>query len=330
MVAAGFTACLVSDTAGFGDKSFNQSALDGLLKAEHELGVNVQTAQPATADDYAPQVQALVDEGCDLVIGVGALLAPAVRDTAQRHPDVSFALVDSQFVSDDGRVLTLPNARPLLFDTAQASYLAGYLSAGVSTTGTVATYGGLDIPAVTAFMDGFAGGVARYNTDNDAAVHVLGWDPATQAGTFVGSFTDRAAGRRVTSGFLDRGADVIMPVAGPVGLGTLAAITETGSHALFVGVDADWVLTNPEGAPVTLTSVVKQIGAAVHDTVVAAATGTFTADPYIGTLANGGVSLAPYHDLAAVVPDVLASKVEQVRQSIIDGTVTVTSPSSPR
>ena len=109
------------------------------------------------------------------------------------------------------------------FDTAQAAFLAGYLAAGYSKSGKVATYGGLKIPPVTIFMDGFADGVAYYNQQKSKNVQVLGWDKATQNGTFAESFTDQDKGKALSDTFVAQGADVIMPVAGGTGLGTAAA-----------------------------------------------------------------------------------------------------------
>lgn len=321
-----FKACMVSSAGGFEDGSFNQSGREGLERAHRELGVEVETAESQTEADYAPNIGRFVADGCDLVIGVGALLEPAVHKAATDNPDVAFALVDSAF-TDGTSTVPVDNARPILFDTAQASYLAGYLAAGTSQTGTVATFGGMQIPSVTIFMDGFADGVDRYNQDHGTTVTVLGWDKPTQTGQFVGSFEDTATAQAVTAAFLDDGADVILPVAGGAGRGAPAAITTAGSSALVVGVDEDWTVSNPESAAITLTSVLKEVGQAVYDTVRQAAASDFDAEPYVGTLKNGGVGLAPFHEL---VPADLASSVTRLERDLVDGKITVLSPATPR
>jgi basic membrane protein A and related proteins len=326
-----FKACMVSDAGGFNDKSFNQSGYEGLQKAESDLGIEVKAVESKAETDYTPNVDAMIAQNCDLIIGVGFLLEPAIHKAAEANPDVNFALIDSSFTDENYNPVTFDNAKPILFDTAQAAYLAGYVSAGVSTTGSVGTFGGMQIPSVTIFMDGYADGVAKYNEDNGKDVQVVGWDKESQSGSFTGTFDDQSTGQTTGQSLMDLGADVIMPVAGPVGLGTVAAIKSSGSSStLLVGVDSDWAVSNPDSADITLTSVMKEIGAAVYDTVKEASDGNFTAEPYVGTLANGGVGLAPYHDLESSVSSELSDKVEQLKQDIISGTIVVSSASTPK
>jgi len=318
-----FKACMVSDAGGFDDKSFNQSGAEGMKRAESELGVKIVTVESQAETDYAPNVDALVSQSCDLVIGVGFLLADAVTAAAEANPDVEFALIDSGFGETDE---PLENAKPLLFNTQEAAYLAGYVAAGTSTSGTVATFGGIQIPSVSIFMDGFADGVTKYNEDKGASVTLLGWDKEAQTGSFTGDFDNQANGQNLAKGFIDQGADVIMPVAGPVGLGAAAAAQEAGDVAI-VGVDADWFETSPDYSSIVLTSVMKEIGQAVFDTVKEASEGNFSADPYVGTLENGGIGLAPFHDFDSVVPDEVKTAVEDLKAQIISGDLVVESPS---
>src|SRR5690625_4593309 len=162
-----FTACMVSDEGGFDDASFNESGYNGLMQAEEELGVEVRTAESDDPSDYEANVDSQVQAGCDLIVGVGFALKDTIADAAEANPDIHFALVDEQFDEP------IDNARPLVFNTQEASFLAGYLAAGMSETGTVATYGGQLFPSVTIFMDGFVDGVDHYNEANDADVKAL-------------------------------------------------------------------------------------------------------------------------------------------------------------
>jgi len=107
--------------------------------------------------DYAPNIKKLVDEGCNIVIGVGFLIADAIADAAKKNPKTNFAIVDSGPAG-------VANHKALLFATNQSSFLAGYLAASYSKTGVVATYGGMAFASVTDFMDGYAKGVAFNNT----------------------------------------------------------------------------------------------------------------------------------------------------------------------
>ncbi|MBC7550137.1 MAG: BMP family ABC transporter substrate-binding protein [Cellulomonas sp.] len=324
--AADFKGCMVSDSGGFDDKSFNQSGAEGLAKAETELGIKTNKVESSADTDFTPNIDSMIQENCNLIIGVGFLLEDPIQAASEANTDINFALVDSSFSAPDFSPVTLKNAKPLLFNTQEASFLAGYVAAGMSKTGAVATFGGIQLPSVSIFMDGYADGVAQYNTDNGTAVKVLGWDKAAQTGSFTGDFENQANGQNLAKGFIDQGADVIMPVAGPVGLGAAAAAKEAG-NVMIIGVDADWFETASDYSSIVLTSVIKLIGQSVFDTLDQASQGSFSADPYVGTLENGGVDLAPFHDFDGTVPAELKTKVDELKAQIISGDLVVESPS---
>ena len=323
-----FKACMVSDEGGFDDQSFNQSGKEGLDRAGADFGIETVAVQSTSDADYQPNITSLIQQKCNLIIGVGFKLAHDMTKAAKQNPDVRFALIDAQFTEAG-----LPNAKPLIFNTAEAAYLAGYAAAGTTKTGKVATYGGQAIPTVQIFMEGFAKGVEKYNADNGASVQVLGWDPANPSGgSFVGDFANTAKGQQLTEQFLSQGADIIMPVAGPVGQGTLAAVKAAGGDSnAIVWVDADGYLTTGKdgGAPYMLTSVIKEIGTAVYDTVDEAQRGAFSATPYVGTLGNQGVALAPYHDWDSKVSPELKTKIDELKKQIVDGTLDVSTAYDP-
>ncbi|MDR0782918.1 MAG: BMP family ABC transporter substrate-binding protein [Propionibacteriaceae bacterium] len=313
---------MISDAGGFNDNSFNQSGWEGLKKAETELRITTKEATSKDGSDYASNLEAMQDENCDLTFTVGFLLKEATEAQATAFPNSNFAIIDDIQIK-------LDNVKPLVFKTSDAAYLAGYLAAAYTETGIVATFGGMQIPSVTIFMDGFVDGVARYNADNGTDVKVLGWDKETQNGSFTGDFDDQTKGANTTKNFIDQGADVIMPVAGPVGHGSIAAAKDSGK-AVVIWVDSDGYNAVPENKDIFLTSVMKQIGQAVFDTIAEAKAGNFSATPYIGTLANGGVDIAPYHDFDAKVPQEVKDKIEQLRADIISGALVVDSPADPK
>jgi basic membrane protein A len=320
---------MVSDEGGFDDASFNQSGFEGLERAESELGIQIRTAESADPGAYTGNVDSMVQEGCDLIIGVGFALEDAIQAAAEANPDINFALVDSAFSAPDFSQVTLENGKPLLFNTQEAAFLAGYMAAGMTKTGTVATYGGQPFPSVTIFMDGFVDGVAKYNEDNGTQVNVLGWDKAAQNGSMIGNFSDTEAGRATTEQFIASGADIILPVAGPVGAGSLNAASQAeGVSVIWVDSDGYEQASNADTKQLIMTSVIKQIGTAVFDTISAASDGEFSADPYVGTLENGGVDLAPLHDFESQVPAELVEAVEGLREQIVSGELVVESPSA--
>ncbi|WP_108249810.1 BMP family lipoprotein [Planctomonas deserti] len=319
--APDYCARMVTNSGGLEDRSFNQSSWAGLEQAQEELGIEAEVLVSTSEADLGPNVTQAVETGCDFVLTVGFELATATEEAAADNPDVHFAIVDE--------VVTAENVKPIVFDTAQASYLAGYLAAGVSKTGKVATFGGGNQPPVTLFMDGFVDGVAKYNEVHGTAVQALGWDKVAQDGTFTGDFEDVSKGKTTTENLIDQGADVILPVAGQVGEGAAAAVLESGSASL-IWVDNDGYETLPEEyRPIVLTSVLKNTGDAVVSIVSDDVDGTFDSEPFVGTLENGGVDIAEFHDLAGSVPAELSAEIDGLRDDIIAGEITVESPSTP-
>ncbi|WP_076464212.1 BMP family lipoprotein [Actinomyces mediterranea] len=326
--SASFKACAVSDAGGWDDKSFNESAYEGLTAAKNELGVKVNTAESSSDADFKPNVEAMIADGCNLTIGVGFNLEKAIHSAAEENPDLHFALVDSSFSDSSSNVVTVANGRPLLFNTAEAAFLAGYVAAGMTQTGKVATFGGMQIPSVSIFMDGFADGVDAYNKAKGTDVQLLGWNKETQNGSFTNSFDDQSLGKQQAQQFIDQGADIIMPVAGPVGLGAAAAALADG-NTLIIGVDSDWYEANPDYASIILTSVKKEIGHSVTQAISDSVAGKFSSDPYIGSLANDGVSIAPFHDFDSKVSDELKGEVDKLTEQIKSGKLKVETPNAP-
>jgi len=319
---AGFKACEVSDTGGIDDKGFNQNAYEGLQRAETELGVEIAFLESTADTDYEPNINALRDANCDLIVTVGFLLGDATRTAALRNPEQLFAIVDYAYDP------AVPNIQGLVFDTKSASMLQGYLAAGMTTTGKVGTFGGIQIGPVVDFMNGFAAGVNYYNDAHGTAVEVLGWDPATQTGSFTGDFEDQDKGRTTAEALMQEGADIIFPVAGPVGIGAMAAVQDNGAGLdpapMFIGVDVDQYISVPGNEAIMLSSVLKRIDNAVFAAVEAAKgmdSAVWESNLYVGTLANEGVGMAPFHDFEGAVPADLVSEIDALKAALIDESV---------
>ncbi|HEU4849156.1 MAG TPA: BMP family ABC transporter substrate-binding protein [Terrimesophilobacter sp.] len=325
-----FLACAVSDLTGFKDKDFNELTYNGVQAAVDELGAKIASAESSSEDQYAGNISALVGEGCDLIVTVGFALANATRDAAKADTDVDFALIDSTVSNDDFSPLELDNVKPVLFDTAQAAALAGYLAAGATKTGTVGTFGGMPFPSVTVFMDGFADGVAHYNTVHGASVKLVGWDKATQNGVFVGSFDDQNQAKTITEGMLDQGVDIVMPVAGTLFKASIQAMIDHNVDGAIIGVNSDAYVSAPEFQSYYLTSVLKNLTRAAQEVTLATAKGEFDNTPYVGTLANDGVGIAPTHDWEAKLDPKLLDEVQRLQADIISGAFKVESLSSPQ
>jgi basic membrane protein A and related proteins len=298
------------------DKSFNQLAWSGLQRATQELGVEMQhlETQPVEAEQNINQ---FIDQRYSGIVTVGFLMAEAARTASQANPTLPFIAVDvpSQTSSDLG----------LLFATDEPAFMAGYVAAAMSQTGVVCTYGGVEIPPVLIFMVGFEHGVKYYNQQHGANVQVLGWrtDPALAVGgegVFAGNFDNQEDGRRLAETFFAEGCDILFPVAGGVGLGSAAVAQEQG--LTVIGVDADLTQTAPEFGEVYLTSVLKKVDVAVFEAIKQMHEGRFEGGTnYVGTLANDGVGLAPFHAYEDKIPEMLRVELEQIRQGLIDDTI---------
>jgi basic membrane protein A len=325
MAESDFLACMVTDEGGVDDQSFNQSAAEG-LDAAQSAGVigDSSVVESNAAADYAPNLDNLVAEDCGIIVTVGFLLAGDTAESANTNPDERYAIVDYLYTDFDEVAPENDNVKPLVFNTHEAAFLAGYVAAGYSTTGKVGTWGGLQIPTVTIFMDGFADGVAHYNEVHGTEVEVVGWDKETGEGEFVGDFSNAALALQISENMIEEGVDVIMPVAGPLGAQAATAAQDAGDVAV-IWVDTDGTVSAPEYTDVLLTSVMKGITVAVEDAATTTANGEFSNEPFIGTLENGGVGIAPYHEFEDDLSDELKSEVEELRQQIIDGELEVMS-----
>ena len=322
--ATDFQGCQVTDTGGVDDRSFNQTAFEGLEQAADELGFEADVLESQAESDFAPNIQAFLDQGCDLIVTVGFLLGAATATAAEENPDQSFAIVDYDFSTAAGDAADeYDNVKELTFKTDEAAFLAGYVAAAMTETGTVGTYGGINLPTVTIFMKGFQLGIEHYNEENGTDVQLEGWDNAADDGLFTGDFENQANGRATTEQLLDNGADIIMPVAGPVGLGTIEAIrARPDSNAKVIWVDTDGCVSVSDECDLFLTSVMKNMDVAVHDATVEAAEGEFEGGLYEGTLENEGVDIAPFNEFDAEVPQEVKDAVEDLRQQIVDGEIT--------
>jgi basic membrane protein A and related proteins len=310
----GILVCQITDTGGIDDRSFNATAWKGITDAEDEFGIRGTYIESQEVADYERNLNAFIDEGCDLIVTVGFLIGDATAAAAEANPDNKFSIID--FAYDP----PISNVVGQVFNTDEAAFLAGYAAAAVTQTGKVGTFGGLPIPPVTIFMKGFVEGVDYYNAAKGTNVEVLGYNIADGTGLFSMDFSDQQKGRELAVSLMDEGADVILPVAGPVGLGAAAAIQERG-NAYLIGVDSDWYLTAPEYGAITLTSIMKKMDATTVAVIESVIDGSFTGGVVVGTLQNQGVDIAPFHDLSNLISAEVQAELDQIREDIIAGRI---------
>jgi basic membrane protein A and related proteins len=316
---------------GVDDKSFNALGWKGVTDAMASLPVDGKYLESTQQSDYAKNIQQMLSEKQDLIITVGFLLGVDTATAAKANPDTKFAIIDYTFPDcwpgavegkDCGSATDIPNVRGLAFQTDEAGFLAGYLAAGMTKTGKVGSFGGMQLPTVTIFQKGFQAGVKYYNQKHDTKVEALGWDESTQKGLFTGNFNSLDDGKSFATSLVQEGADIIMPVAGPVGLGS-AAYCQTSGKCLIIGVDTDWFVSANEFASVELSSVQKLIDVAVNKTIKDVVDGKFTGGTVVYKLADGGVDLAPFHNFDSQVPQTLKDEIAKAKADIISGAITV-------
>ncbi len=324
--AGKYLACMVVDTGGVDDKSFNQSSWEGMQGAAAADSGKLQvTYLPSTSSaDYATDITTFIGRKCGIIVTVGFSMAAATEAAAKANPHQKFAIVDCSYSSGCLAGTKESNIDQLVFNTVQDGFLGGYLAAGMSKTHVLATYGGENFGTVTIYEDGFWDGAKYYDQQHHTTTTVLGWDETTQKGDFVGSFTETAAGQSLTNTYIGENADVIFPVAGGDGLGTAKAIQTAdagGKHVLMEWVDTDGCVSAATYCSFMLTSVTKGLTEAVKTAVLSAVNGTFKGGTYIGTLTNGGAILSPYHDLASQVPASLQNEIKTLQTEIEQGKI---------
>ncbi|MGQ9599277.1 MAG: BMP family lipoprotein [Anaerolineae bacterium] len=302
---------MVSDVGGIDDASFNQNTWEGLQRAQQELGVQAQFIESQAQADYEKNITEFAEQDYDLIITVGFLLGDATAKMAQQYPDINFAIVDYAYDPP------IPNVAGIVFNTDEAAFPIGYLAAAWAdmkdpADPQVGYVAGMKIPPVEIFIVAYENGVKYYNEKKGKNVQVKG--------VYVGDFEAPDQGKIQGNSLIDEGVDVIFGVGGKTGNGGLAAAKERGKWG--IGVDVDQYYTLPNEKDILISSCMKRLDNAVYSVVEALLKGQFPGGSvYVGTLANGGVGMAPYHDFEDEIPDELKQEIEAIKQGIIDGTI---------
>jgi basic membrane protein A len=303
---------MLSDGGTFSDNSFNQNCREGLEELLYSgAPIYVQFVETFSPANFERKLAAFAERDYRLILGVGYRMASAIAAVAGQYPRTLFACVDGNFAE-------IPhNVWALTFQVDQCAFPAGYLAAAWADLQdpqdpAVAWVGGLDVDSVNQFVVGFRNGALHYNQAKGKSVRVLG--------RYVGSFEDFSGGKKLASGYLAEGADVIFGAGSISGNGAIAAAKESGKWA--VGVDTDQYNTLPDQQAVILTSCLKRMDRAVNQVVTAALENQFWGGTrYAGTLANHGVGLAPYHDFADQIPEPLQKEISALQLGILGGDI---------
>jgi basic membrane protein A len=302
---------LVTDIGRINDKSFNQSAWEGVLRAQKELGAEVKYIETTDTKDYAKNIKSFTDEKFDVIVTVGFLMFDATVEAAKTYPNIYFIGVD-QF--HDGK---LPNLTGLVFDEDKAGFLIGALAAGMSKSGKIgAVLGTKSVPAVFKFGEGYKNGAEYLFASKPDLVPakkkpevVLTYHPDGD-----NAFTNPVWGAQQAQALVAAGNDVIFGGGGNTGNGAVEGAAEKGVYV--IGVDADQYLTLPKAASRMLSSAMKLITPGVFDLVKNVQDGTFKPGNFVGQ-----VGLAPFHDMDKEVPQALKDQLTAIDKGLRDGSI---------
>jgi basic membrane protein A len=321
----GITVGLTYDLGGRGDLSFNDSAAAGLDKAVTDFGITAQELEPNQGGtNRAELLDLLASQGANMIIGVGFLYAETVCAAAAKYPDVNFGDVDGFINKDTANcpgahdLTASDNLASLLFAEEQGSFLVGAAAALKSTTGHIGFIGGVDIDLIHKFEAGYTAGAQQVNPDIKVDIKYISQPP-----DFSG-FNDPAKGKEIAASMYQNGADIVYAAAGGSGLGVFEAAKEysdsSGTQVWAIGVDSDQYMTAPpELQPYILTSMLKRVDVAVYETIKAQVEGTFEGGYQTFDLSKDGVG---YSTSGGFIDDIVP-QLEDLKQQIIDGTITV-------
>ncbi|UCG22814.1 MAG: BMP family ABC transporter substrate-binding protein [Chloroflexota bacterium] len=307
--------CTILDIGGENDRSFNEFSLKGSRDAAADEGLEFAYIVSEAETDYEKNIQNFIDEGCNMIVTVGFLMGDVTAAAARENPDVQFAIVDVEYGPgfgcdenlSDCYEEDLSNVTSLMFAEDEVGYLAGVLAGCMSESGVIGSVSGMEIPPVQKFVVGYQTGAATQNPDIETL------------NVYIPDFNDPSTGKQAGQSMIDDGADIIFGVGGNTGNGGVLAAHEAG--LLGIGVDVDQYNTYPDVASSLLTSAAKNMDVAAYDAVVAFANGELEAGVNVGTVANEGIGLAPYHDQEDNISQECKDAVAAAEEGLTDGTI---------
>ncbi|MGH4118343.1 BMP family lipoprotein [Clostridium sp.] len=308
---------LSTDEGGLNDKSFNQSANEGVNKAMAEDGFAYKPIESKKKEDYTPNLEALIEEGSNLTFAIGFQMSDAVTEVAKAHTDKNFAIIDS--------VVELPNVESIVFKEQEGSFLMGVIAGKMTKTNKIGFIGGKDFDLINRFEVGFAAGVKSVNPE--AAKGLLSADGKSTGTTvkYADSFDDTNKGYELAKSLYQDGCDVVYHAAGGVGIGLFKAakeLTDGGKTVWAIGVDMDQSLTVPEYASVILSSMMKRVDTATYNASKSIVDGTFKGGSVITLgLKEEGVGIAATSDKN--VPKDVLDIVKTYQDKVIAGEIVV-------
>lgn len=316
-----FCVGLVTDVGKVTDKSFNQSAWEGVQQAQKEGNADViQFVETTDAKDYAKNIAQFGDASYDVIVTVGFGLGEATAAAATKYPNVKFIGVD-QFQAweyDEDKANDIANMTGLNFPEDQAGFLVGALAAAMSESHVIGAVCGTDVvPPVWRFGEGYKAGAAYADEKNGTTTEVqvvyhsdVGFDK---------TFTDPEWGATTAKSMMDKGADAIFGCGGLTGNGAVTAAGQAGKYGIGVDKDQYFELVDVKGQ--MLSSAMKLITPGVATLVAQAKAGTIKPGNFVGA-----AGYAPYHDLESKVPAEVKAMMEEINKGLLDGSIKTNVP----
>lgn len=293
---------LLFDMGGKFDKSFNEAAYNGAERWALETGGTYRGFEPTSETQFEQALKRFSRRKVDLVVAVGLAYQVALSKIAPKYPDMKFAVIDA-FVD-------APNVRMITFKENEGSFLVGALAAMKNKTGTLGFMGGMDIPLIRRFAQGYREGALYIRPDLKFIENYVGTTPA--------AWSDPIKAGELARGQFSRGADIIYAAAGPSGLGVIQAAKESGNFA--IGVDSN---QNDVAPGSVLTSMLKRVDVAVYRSFMDRMNGNWSSGQIVMTLKEGGVDYAVDEHNEHLVTEADRAKLEEIKNKIVDGTIVV-------
>jgi basic membrane protein A len=300
--AADFAPAIIYDMGGKFDKSFNQSANDGTVRFKKETGIEVREFEVTNAAQREQAMTRFAQRGSQVIVAIGFSQASAVEAAAKKFPNVKFTIIDG--------TVNLPNVQSINFREQESSFLCGMAAALASKTGKVGFVGGMDIPLIRKFAQGYTDGAKFVNPQAEVFQNMTG--------TTAAAWNDPTKGGELAKSQIGRGADVIFHASGNTGGGVMQAAKDAGK--LSIGCDANQNYLHPGSV---LTSAVKRVDVAVYQTIMDAKNGTWKGGPIVLGLAEDGVGYSLDEHNRKLITPAMEAKLATAKADIISGQLKV-------
>ncbi len=300
--AADFAPAIIYDMGGKFDKSFNQSANDGTVRFKKETGIEVREFEVTNAAQREQAMTRFAQRGSQVIVAIGFSQASAVEAAAKKFPNVKFTIIDG--------TVNLPNVQSINFREQESSFLCGMAAALASKTGKVGFVGGMDIPLIRKFAQGYTEGAKFVNPQAEVYQNMTG--------TTAAAWNDPTKGGELAKSQIGRGADVIFHASGNTGGGVMQAAKDAGK--LSIGCDANQNYLHPGSV---LTSAVKRVDVAVYQTIMDAKNGTWKGGPIVLGLAEDGVGYSLDEHNRKLITPAMEAKLATAKADIISGQLKV-------